>query len=39
MDPAVVFASIMVAAIANVTFACAVGACLAGLMLGDASLS
>lgn len=37
MDPVTVFASIVVAAIANVSLACAVGACLAGLMLGDAS--
>ncbi|KVV37718.1 hypothetical protein WK81_25055 [Burkholderia ubonensis] len=37
MDLAVAFASIVVAAIANVSFACAVGAYLAGPMLGDAS--
>ena len=36
MDPATVSASIVVAAIANVAFACAVGTCLAVLMLGNA---
>lgn len=36
MDPATVSASIVVAAIANVAFACAVGTCLAVLMLGIA---
>ncbi|KVQ42179.1 hypothetical protein WK04_17555 [Burkholderia ubonensis] len=35
MDRAAAFASIVVAAVANVTFACAVGACLAGLMSGS----
>ena len=35
MDPATISASIVVGAIANVSFACAVGACLAMLMLGN----
>lgn len=36
MDPATISASIVVGAVANVSFACAVGACLAVLMLGNA---
>nr|WP_301717705.1 MULTISPECIES: CopD family protein [Paraburkholderia] len=37
VDPATITGSIIVAAIANVLFACAVGACLAVLMLDNAS--
>lgn len=36
MDPGTIFASMVTAAVANVSFACAVGACLAMLMLADA---
>ncbi|TDN63057.1 CopD family protein [Paraburkholderia sp. BL10I2N1] len=37
MDPVTISGSIIVAAVANVLFACAVGACLAALMLDNAS--
>lgn len=37
MDPATISASIVVGAIANMSFACAVGACLAVLLLGNAT--
>lgn len=36
MDPVTLSASIVAAAVANVAFACAVGVCLATLILGDA---